>query len=511
MPGDPVQVVTYDDFSGGEYGSLNQSAAANQFHGNNVMVYANGMIGPRPGLRDVTPTGMPTGPIRLLLSTPVSGRTGLFIVGGQCYYFDLYSPGVAPTAFGDPLNGNDSYPIFSFQQGVVTYITIPGDRSYALDVAAGAVVELTDSPGGSSIVIYGERMVVAGDYNDNTNRRRVFYSDAADYNSWPVENFFDVGDPWQITALQVRRQGLVIYKRENIWLLTGVPGVNATLRPIVNSQGPLWQWQVALGQNDESEFIPVFQTKPAIFTGTDIQDSQFYLNLLTSNLDIAPGVSLPIQSGIGTSRGDRSLATFTISQGSSLDQLLIKHNQVWTYHTADVELSGLVAADGPQVILSSGDQGIYVTSYELGRPAFAEDNAASPGDGSTTPPVASFNMPEFWTEDGQDLTVRRIDVDFIKWDVGTGGDNITNHFDLRTEALGYENNDGRFTSLTYSFDQDQAESAHTLAGTPGRFIARLGDDSKMAPGFQLFIENIRGCWIRRIKIWCELHPNVSRY
>jgi hypothetical protein len=507
MPSQPAQVVTFDDWSGGEY-STNEGigAAANTFHGSNVLVYANKTIGPRPGLRDITPIDMPEGDLRMLATTPVGSRRGLMIVGDQCYYFDLYNPDTAPTAFGDPLNGDTDRPITYAQQGVHTYITVPGDRCYDLNVAAATVTELSvDSPGGSAIVIYGERLYVVGDDEDTTKRRQIYYSDPNDYTSWPAENFFNVGDEWQITGLRVQRQGLTIFKREGIFSLTGIPGINANLRPLSKAEGPLWQWHTLVDEDDMAYFLPAFRFNPALYDGSKPSQMGYYQEI-TPNLDEAPGVGLPVKTGVTYSRGFLDSSSVTIAQGADLNTMQIKHNGTWTRHQVETGISGVIASDGDKVIVSNGQAKIYSFNLGYNRPIFVDDNTAQPGDDSQGPVTAGFCTPEWWSEDGQDYTVRSVMVDFIKWDVGSGEQN---HFDIRTEAIGTEDDtDGNKTSETYSFDEDPGLA--TSEGVRSRVIFRFGEDARLAPGFQLFVENLVGCHIRRIKVTLELEPELPR-
>lgn len=516
MPSDSVQVITYDDFSGGEYSELNQSAAANQFHGTNVLVYSNGMIGPRPGLRNITPASMPDGFLTALETTRVANRGGVFLIGDTVYYFNLFTPADTPTAIG-VLDSDPLRPVKTLLYGSdVVYATNDDDKLYSFNISAGNIAPIADSPGGTTMEIYGERMVISG---QTGNRRRVYYSDPVDFTSWPVENFFNVGDDYQVTALQLMRQQLTIYKVFGIFVLTGVPGVNAVLRQVSRTEGPLWDWETVVDEDDLSWFVPVFRNNPTQFNGTGPQQIG-YLKEVLQNQDEAPFVGFPMKTGMLEVKGDKTGSTIVIAQKNGVrggtNRLVVNHNGIWTLHHTEVNISGLMAKANTKAILTDGGgesdpASIYTMDFGLQRPPFAEDDTTQPGDNSTTPPNASFNMPEFWSEDGQDITVCRVDVDFVKWDVGTGDDDVTNHFDVRTEALGFENNAGRQSSNTYSFDELQSASAHTLAGTPDRKIVRPGDDAKQAPGFQLFVENIRGCWIRRIKVWVETHSNTSRY
>ena len=71
-PASREKVVKYDDFSGGEFGTLGaEHAPPKTFTGRNVMRYFNGLIGPRPGLKRVVPNVAP----------PAGGLLGFFTVG----------------------------------------------------------------------------------------------------------------------------------------------------------------------------------------------------------------------------------------------------------------------------------------------------------------------------------------------------------------------------------------------------------------------------------------------
>jgi hypothetical protein len=107
MPVD--RTVVFDNFRGGEWGLLGgEKPPANSFHGKNVMVYANGLIGPRPGLKDFTPDNMPNGKLRAFVETPVPDREGLFIIGNVAYYSSFRNFTITPVAYtGDVLSAGD--------------------------------------------------------------------------------------------------------------------------------------------------------------------------------------------------------------------------------------------------------------------------------------------------------------------------------------------------------------------------------------------------------------------
>lgn len=82
-----------------------------------------------------------------------------------------------------------------------------------------------------------QRMFLAG--QPSSNRSRLYFSDLANPESWPVLNFLDVGrgDGDAITGLAVLNDNLVITKDHSVWILQGDSPTNFVLRRMTDETG----------------------------------------------------------------------------------------------------------------------------------------------------------------------------------------------------------------------------------------------------------------------------------
>ena len=87
------------------------------------------------------------------------------------------------------------------------------------------------------IEVNKQRMFLAG--QPSTNRSRLYFSDLANPESWPVLNFIDVGrgDGDAITGLAVLNDNLVITKDHSVWILQGDSPTNFVLRRMTDETG----------------------------------------------------------------------------------------------------------------------------------------------------------------------------------------------------------------------------------------------------------------------------------
>lgn len=506
-----MQLVSYENFGGGEVGRLGELKSPDgTFHGKNVMTYGNGLLGPRPGIVEKTPISMPTGKLRFIGNIPVGGAGGIFIIGRNVYHFDLYNPSSAPTIDGTQLadvDGNTkAIPGKNFTAWL--YVTVPGDKVYRID--GSSVNGIDGSPGGVAIEIYGERMLIA----ESQASPRIFYNDpnlGPEFTGWNSD-FFDVGDNWQVTAIREQRQGVTIYKGRSIWVMTGVPGVNAVLRPISHNQPPIHPWQEDMGEDDISIFIPVFRSNPESFNGSSV-DRVSHLKELVGPLDQSPNPTLPLRRGLTVVEGDLQIASVIAIQnkGDNSAVMLYRHNGVWTAHETDLDLSGMSAKSGAIITMTDGggdsaSAKIYHTRLDYDRPAFASDQFAQPGDASLTPFDAFVEFPRWESQDSKNVRVRSVTVDFQKWN--TGADD-TNHFECEITSVGVEENDGEHTT-NFEWDEVGSESASTPEGTPARRVFRFHDDTKFGGGFQLALRSIRGVAFKKIVVELEVDPSQPR-
>lgn len=504
MAAQPSILFTVDNFSKGDYGTLGgERAPAGSFKGRNVLVYANGMVGPRPGLRDITPASMPTGKLLFLRSTPVVGKDGLFCIGDTVYRFDLGTPATSPTSIGT-FTAVPIVPLHPFLTTDVFYVAVPGNQAYRIDPTNSTVGAVTDSPAGNDLIIRNGQMIISGD-GDTNPFYRLLASLPGDVNNWSEGRFLDVGDNWQITALTIQRNYLAILKRNGAYVMSGILGDPDTevLREVSTSTTTLWPWNAALDPDDRFWFIPVFLDNIAQFDSATVQQLS-RLQFDTHEHDDPAGP--PLVQGAAIMEGDGTSATFAALRAGSTQQMIAQHNGAWTVHDFGATVSGMCDADHANLIVTDGgDTGVtakvYSTTFKLNRPAYVSDAQCAPGDNSDTPLDAYVTPPQWWSPAGREVEVRQVVVDFKSWDTGT---TETNHFDVVVRVLGRtQDPDVQYAEIVYDtsvdaaplpFDQDPALSTSDAEGTRQRrkfnFLCVPG------AGVEITIKNIRGCAIR---------------
>lgn len=490
----------FTDFSGGDYGDIGgDRAAPNQFKATNMIVSSDGGLVPRIGLSDITPAGMPVGKVVMLVPTTTPGRDIMFIVGNTVYTFDKTAPGSGVTTIGT-LAVTPTLAVYAKQGTAEFYVAIPGDKTYKLDPVAPAVTALTGSPSGSEVEVYGQRLIVV----DDGTKYRIKFSEAADFNTWPPGNFIDIGDNWQITSVREQRNHLAIFKRDGVYILTGVPGTGSTvLRKADRGLGPLHPGQLDIDESDMLYYIPAFNTNPASFDGATVRQISYLKELSTARDGDTP--VLPLVLGTAESIGDRTPSTVVMAQGSGVNRLLVFQNGVWTKHTTSVTISGMVRGGetGDFYITDGGAAGvagkIYSTQFDVDRPGIASNSTA--GDASTTPLSASVTLPQVWAPDHSDVQVRQVVVDFDKYNTGSASHN---HFDLDVQIIGADR-EASVAVVTQSWDQATA-SAGASQGDYTSTRKVLGFKTAKGARAELTFRNVRGVKIRGVKIFFHRMP-----
>lgn len=485
--------VVYDDFSGGDYGEIGGAKAPKgSFHAMNMFVTADGFLCPRPGWKNQTPSNMPTGKVLALAPTEVGTRSPMFVIGNTVYTHDPAGTNLAtsigtfdvtPTLAMHPKRGTTEF-----------YVAIPGDKSYMIDPVAPAVSDLVGSPAGIEIEVYGERLIVALGTN------RIQFSAAADFNTWPAENFIDVGDGWAVTAMREQNNHLTLFKSRGKHIMTGVPGVNPTLRRAERSLGVIHAGQMLTDQQDMIWYIPSFRENPASFDGASSRQIDYLRELNTvRDGDQTP----PLVRGVAESMGDRSPSTVVITQGGGANIMLLFHNGIWTRHRTSVNISGMVRGGntGDFYLTDGGATGvagkIYVNAFLFNRMGFTTDGLFQPGDDSTTPLDAYVTFPQFWAPDGTEIKVEEVIVDFEKFNTGSA---TNNHFDIQIDMIGrIPVGKGDASPVTYSWDE-AGSGAGASIGNSKRDRKVQGVKSAYASGYELSLKNVKGVKIKPITV-----------
>lgn len=250
MAGDVVG--TWDDFSDGHWGAIGpHKAPPSSYGGTNALLNRQGNIGPVSASRALTLTSAANGKVWGIFWA--WGADGLVYyvqnVTTSTYALRSFNPDpravpLAVNTLTGTLTGPVVYePDWTTIHGSV-YMTIWGDATYVVTPATNAFTGLTGTygaaPAGRCIALYGDRVVIGGvkdsTFGDHPNRIHFSGDDTNNdptvKTAWEALNFFDVGaDGTPITGLYPIRDGLVVVLADQqVWTVTGVPGVNGSLR-----------------------------------------------------------------------------------------------------------------------------------------------------------------------------------------------------------------------------------------------------------------------------------------
>lgn len=498
------RVITFEDFSGGEWGDLGPfGAQAGMFNGSNVMRYNDGSIGPRPGTKALAPTGAVTGTVWGFAGLGAQAtRAQVFGIGSNVYGFTLGDNAIS--ALGTvSTTATTASQIIQYGAGK-GQLTRYNDKTYQIDSLSPVVTPLSGSPGAKTLAPYGIRLIAANYTATATATvlaKRVAYSAAADLTSWPALNFFDVGNiDWGVTYLDEIRQRLVIANEGGEWwALTGTPGVNDSLRRQPRSDVAPLQWYHAARLGETIWFFPSGEDFPAQFTGIVVDKLRFK--------------HLRFTDGDGS---DWSMHALPVSEmlcafedgGDNRGMLLA--NDAWSYQSFGITTSKFNAPasiggagadlDMPLVMCNGGGASppTFATFHPgLDRPGKTSDTYAQPGDNSTTPLTASLNFPAIMAKDGYDLWAKKVTVHGFKWNTGSAS---TNHFDLTVRRYLQRNSDDTKDSASLSFDE--AASATTSDRTPFSVTFGIGDQQR-GHAVQVRLSALRGVAIEKVEVDCD--------
>ena len=534
-------LVVYDDFQGGDWGTLgSKRAAKNQFAATNVVVYADGSFGPRCGARSyVTSDGGAT-------SSMANGTSGKFMIGTDQFAWAARSDPTTGTtvsfvattastwvitATGETLatvtstgqavdlaNNTDSY--FVSNAGVCKYVHTDATA------ATNTITLMAGSPGGEALALYGERLITGG---HSGSVQRLFYSAPANFTSWPALNFIDVGVS-PIAAMYAIRGSLIIVKTDySVWVMTGVPGVNETLREVVPAvNGETRAFHHASASADRlTQLWTVYPAlvsqalfSPAVFTGAGIREFDRYrLDGGASPPDGSGGGGGPLSGDGAPSAAATTPVTVdtlhgqdTAVFGSVSGNMLLRHNDVWTKHTpSPVGISPAALCRvmhlgrGRVWVAGYGNTGIgNVFSWQAQWDQVPIHNTGpynmiSVGDGpdvtNATPIVADLALSEFWQPDNKEMIVRTVLVDVTCYDIAV---NLTSRFTLGLVGIGRHDGADEVTAA------QTWDSGSIIGGANGiHRTVRLSFAPMSCRAFQLSFTNIRGLSIRRITVLGE--------
>lgn len=526
-------VVVYDDFSKGEYGELGgrrAGQAKGYFSGLNMLVNREGIVHPRPGLRDLGATGMPTVEQPVAFGWHgygggVADNDGVWFVaddGADVLAYGLLVDGGANAAVAytdtdsisltgrnlygaNILNGGYSFDWLTFRGTTNSGILVNHDAQEV--TIPGAPPEMPDA---AVMHVYGDRLFVAG---SDVDVNRVYYSDAGilSWGSFPALNFFDALDGLDVTSMCDHRGGVMIGKRiGRFGYLTGTVGLTARLEQVTRSGAPANPGAFLGLGSDEVAFVGRNRNYVQLWNGSLFQDLKHltFMGTMVASDDFeatSPHVKFVQQ------RDPKDFLVYRSSDDSEGSDAagagMMRVDGCYTYHQFGVGVMGHAVRllELPYNIFLGWDYTdtdpqepvVYAWDPTLERPAIAGDsNFASPGDGSETEPVVGqLTLPQHWDPNGRELRARSVIVDFVKWDLDIT--DLNNTFTVTVTALSLYQEAGTDSSASQAFSE--LSTAGSFAGVPDRRIFNFGDQG-VGAGFEVSFEDIVGIGIRSVSV-----------
>ena len=245
-------LAQYDDLSGGHWGNQGpRTAPEKTFGGVNTLLTRQGNVTPVCASRAFTFNNMIAGYVwGTFWAWGLDGLVYQIQQTGASQLWNLYawSPDITAiplsvTTIGAITGPVTTEPDWTALQNQL-YVTVWGDKTYVYTPSTATFASLTGSygaaPAGRAICMFGDRLCVGGikdaRFGDAPNRIHFSGDDTAnnptDRTAWESLNYFDVGaDGTPIAGLYPTRDFLVVVLADQqVWTVTGVPGVNATAR-----------------------------------------------------------------------------------------------------------------------------------------------------------------------------------------------------------------------------------------------------------------------------------------
>lgn len=494
------------DFSRGEYGSTNpRRATAGQFTGQNVFVYLDGSIGPRPGMPDQSPAllagSVPTNFLAFGVGRSISTVWGIDTngdawwtsqpLGGDQWFKFPHSLATHPTG----LDWVDD--------GPNTFVASLDDSLYVLDLSGHDLRALIGAPdGGTAITRFGEHLVTGG---ATATSRQLRWSDPNNFDSWPALNFLNLGNIHdRIESLQVQKNVLIVTMIDGrMFQITGTLGVNEVVREF-SSNAPRGT-RIAPHRVNQTKRSIIWRKgrvfEPESFDGTQLHNIAY--------LDQWMRTELGATDFIVTAGPQEDDVCFVGGQGGAL----LLHHDAWTQHRfppSALEQNPVLAFYDGNTLLAIcrnfGVSGPSVYTLDLGveHPALQSLGQTTEDDLTGHAPVAFFTTPDIRDSAGRGLHIRLVNVRFTKYLTG-GVDN--NHFDVTLNLVDqYESEQPVPNTHADVFDEDPALA--TVAGVQQQKMFAFDPGGDIAAA-SVTIGNLVGCTINEIIVYGTIETDRS--
>jgi len=488
--------ITWDKFSGGEAGleGLANPTRESTFSGRNVLVYADGSVGPRPGLRRIPLTTPMPGASCGLHSPTSTGFTavtydlsttklyfGQFKATGEVVFHLSITEATDQVRDSDVIMASDG--LWRFTYGAKLYKTSD----------AGPITVVSGFPSSTyyqTPLIESAGVLVAG---VGTTLR---YSSPSNFDSWPATSFIDLKA--NITALEALGDDLIIFTSDGVFALVGAIGTASSRMFRLSDKVGADSLNDTAATPDFVYIWPAKSTHPVILDAGRPTPVGF---LEASSKPALGGSLSPDQHGVAAAEGTKGvsacfLASYPDLTGAQYRRATLLHNDSWTQHELDAEVTADIAGDqGTERLfviagkgVSAGSTTYYTFSPALAdrpgetpdtanaaveRPGLATDRFRLPGDDSLSATAATFDLPEVWSDDGE-VSVRQIIVDFTTWETGGAS---ANELVCDVTTFGRTGTDGEGVNRsTWSNTSEFTGSANLLNFTASQMETSGGPD-----------------------------------
>lgn len=511
-----TKTLRYDDWSKGEWGELSPfNAPVGSFSGLNVIVYTSGFIGPRSGLHRNEPTSGSLGQGRVRGIWPIGRINKPLMINVEDRVYSTTQDNISLDIVTHVAT-LDAVPVDFiratwYDPNGLIYFTNPEDSVYSINWTDNTLANVpvrnagVDNAGTQTVMLVRDRLYAAGDTGTGSlGGQYVFVSAAADFSNFSGGETFQVGY-FNAVRSMVESQNTLLFScleaTNNLASGVGWYGlVGAT------PQGDLRRVNINSAAEGQSEVVNAETGNFYYFTGWSAANTD------TPYLAVSNGAKFDDKSWRHLRlTGSNRFGYYNHPDGTLLycadqnEEALVRVNDVWSRLKFEVPISGPIAPTegGNSFLLTFGDVDEDVKVYEmLSRPdhpgSGVLDAVSRPGDDSDTPIDAYFHLPAYMG-DGKEVRVRKVFVDFQKWN--TFHTDINNEFTVEVTTFGQYNlpgglaDGGNITTQTWSENQDEAPTTGTL----DRYVARIGQQG-WAQGFALAILGMKGVAIRSITV-----------
>jgi hypothetical protein len=515
------KTVVFTDFARGEYGALSPfdvgfrpgtNIYSGYWTGQNVVRNITGELMPRAGEKAYTLTGVPNGALGGMGYGLAGNNHYLwFAVGTAVYRFTLTNFAAqavvayagALGAYTEPLqsaNWNDLTQLFAYPAG-----------QYRLDHTGNAVTFNAAGPQAFNCAIYGDRLV-AGSANT------LYYSKAGDWDTWaaPDGGTITVGDAFNINAVRPLRNRLALAKagspNGHWYVLSGVPGYNHVLRHAETGVTP-HHHENSCDMGSGVGYVSQSEGCLCVFDGTQVNVWP-HLKPMAST---ATGIPTQTSSFELRRRGEWGFVVDHTEDNlaSATGSMWLFRNGAWTYHTRSAVASGgvntggysVTVPDSSRVVFGQGGDASHQAKFVafnpyLERPPFSSDTGVTVLD----PAVCTFTLPEWWTPAGEEVAVKKVIVDFRKWNTGDSNPNTmtVTPTPLRQWANPPDGTGGSDGTAGTSTAFSEATTAASTSGTRARLVADVAPD--WGNGFRVTVSNLRGVAVQKVVVVYDTRP-----